>query len=186
LYILVMRADDECAFLHLQDDCSVDAMVDLGADERGVHFLELGRLVLWTFVFTHAYMISMVLSGLHDVEHLQIQIMCRCISLWTLCRTGHSMRGKIPMYVGLLLYLFWLVNTSLFGCNTSWRKHSIIMALQCLWDMLLLYGHRGDLMCCGGHKGNKDATAAVILNCRLCYISLTCSTVFGMYNNTSY
>ena len=89
------------------------------------------------------------------------------------------------MYVGLLLYLFWLGNISWFGMEHHYYG---IMALQCLWDTFLLYGHRGDIMCCGGHNGDKDATAAVILNCRLCYISLTCSTIvlgMVMYNNNN-
>ena len=171
LYIMVRRTNEKFSFLYLHDDNSAETMVEEGGDGTGVQCLEMGRVVFWAFIFTHSYMFSIDMSSAHDIEHLQVQIMSRFISIWILCRTGHSMRGKAPGYLALCLYIYWTCKMQ-FGASLSsvWWQKSILICIQNAWDVMLFYGHMGD----------KYAMACVVLNCRVCYIALTCTTLFGL------
>ena len=164
LYILVLRANDDYCFLHNGDDETARAMVEGGGAPSAIQALEFGRFAFWALVFVHAYMITLVASMHHDMEDLQIQITCRCVSMWMLCRTGRSMRGKAPVYLGACIYVFW-VGHMLVGQHTTWKL--VFIMIQNVLDVLLFVGHRWD----------KHTCAMVVLNSRLFYVACTCGVL---------
>jgi hypothetical protein len=163
LYTMVMRSQDEGAFTHALDEHSVEDMVEKGGDAGSVRALESGRLLFWLFVSVHAYGVSTWLSPTSDMQHLHVEMMGRCAGLWTLCRTGHSRRGRFPMLLGALAYGYWWC-TMLDGSRRMVMQ--AVLALQYAWDAVLVYGHQGDAL----------ARAIVVLNCRLFYVAASCST----------
>jgi hypothetical protein len=157
LYLLTLRSNREYCFLHNEDDEPVMNMVEKGAAETGVQALELGRLAFWCFVFVHGYTISLAGSSVHDMEHLQIQIACRVASMWILCRTGRSIRGKIPILLGGFLYFVWG-----YGMLVTETQQAVMLVIQFVLDMLLFVGHRWEV----------HAPALTVVNCRLFYVAL--------------
>jgi hypothetical protein len=158
LYLFVLRANREYCFLHHDDDESAMHLVDSGASETGVQSLELARFAFWAFVCIHGYMISMVGSSnsVREMEHMQIEIMCRLMGLWILCRTGRSIRGKGPIVLGGFLYFGWV-----YGMFATEIRQACLLIVQFFLDLLLFIGHRWD----------TRTSALVVLNCRLFYVA---------------
>jgi hypothetical protein len=171
LYVLVVRANEEYCFLHHGDDESAVTMIEGGGTDAGVQSLELSRLDFWALIFTHAYVVSLVGStAAHDMEHLQIQVICRCAAVWVLCRTGRSMRGKAPMLLGLCVYVYWAFSTAQISSINKNSGKSVFLTFQIVLDVLLFVGHRWD-----GHT-----CALVALNCRLFYVAGVSTMLFSL------
>ena len=164
LYILVTRANEDFGFLHNGDDESAHTLVEDGGAPSGVQALEFARFCFWGLVMANGYVVSLVGSTVHDMQHLQVQIVCRCVAVWVLCRTGRSMRGKVPIYLGAGLYLYWMVGM-LLGPHSTWKD--VFIVFQIFLDLILFVGHRWD----------ANASAMVTLNCRLCYMAGTSSAM---------
>jgi hypothetical protein len=150
LYMVVMRANDEYAFLHVGDEESSVNLMDRGGSERGVWALDASRIVFWCFMFVHASLICFWMSGrVLTWEQRQLQMGGRTLSLWILCKTGIIQHKRVVLMSGALLYIL-----------SMWRQWSLGV---CALDGLLLLGHRWD----------KHTSCLVVLNCRLCYVACT-------------
>ena len=165
MYLLLQRADKELSFFYHADDESATTILEAGASSSGVQALEGTRLAFWLFAFVQAYVVSLKMTeSVQDMEHMLIQIVCRDIGLWVLCRTGRSIRGRTPIALGVCVYIYWAGGMGMTAHNAqggAWLAYQIIL------DLLLFLGHRWD----------AQVSVEMVLNCRLFYIAFASSGV---------
>jgi hypothetical protein len=99
------------------------------------------------------------------MEHLQILIICRIISMWVLCRTGRSIRGKAPIALAAILYFWWV-----YGMLATDLRRATLLIFQFCLDLLLFLGHRWDVR----------TPAITVLNVRMFYVAVVSTTMVSL------
>jgi hypothetical protein len=90
--------------------------------------------------------------------------------MWILCRTGRSIRGKIPILLGGFLYFVWG-----YGMLVAETQQAVMLVIQFVLDMLLFVGHRWEV----------HAPALTVVNCRLFYVALVSTAMLSFMLGSS-
>jgi hypothetical protein len=168
-HICLCSLDDISPFLLRTSD---DDITSGSLAENAIKYMEMIRVIFWLYTFFQYFIMFSVLNCFTTTEEKYLYTILKMIIVWVMCRTGKGRLEAKPLCIMLAAYmilqLFFEIkfNHRYDDANNS-GKMVLVWMSETMLDAVLIFGHHWDF----------NAPTLTVVNCRLFYISLSCSLV---------